>query len=238
MRWAIGFLSANINPSIRLANGTQVRYHSLYYSDKKEMRKLRSLMKSTPFGNVITMDTPPDAIVVAVDDEEIKKNWAYPTLKEGEVLIPVVLSSCNEQKLWIRGGKGFDQSKVVVKSSHAVEMAFAVTFHKAQGRTLRRVILALSKRPGGLAALLHSSLFVALSKVRHGDHIWILCNKNDDLSYLTLLECSNELLAWFKGFGDSQPALWFPKRLSGCITISCRGEKANEEKKGKSRGVA
>ena len=91
------------------------------------------------------MDVAPDAINVIVkpDDKTFNKDWKYGTLKKGLALIPILQSQTKAQKYWIRGGQGFDHSFVSVTDLHEVELAFAVTFHKAQGRTLKRIILAL-----------------------------------------------------------------------------------------------
>ena len=83
-------------------------------------------------------------------------------------------------------------------------MGFAITFHKAQGRTILRLILALSKRPNGLKQISHSGLLVVLTRVQHRAHIRLLCKEGENLSYLTDLHCSELLLAWRAGFKDGK----------------------------------
>lgn len=63
--------------------------------------------------------------------------------------------------------------KIKVKASislypHAVELGFAVTFHKLQGRTVDRLILDINDRPFAPALTL-AMLNVGISRVKSGD---------------------------------------------------------------------
>ena len=205
---APGYLCSNINPEIQLANGSPIEYHSVSYTCPNQRSCLRQMLKHTPIGGVVTMKTAPNAINVRLypNDPQKQKNWKYATLVKNDAVVPVIFSSkyVKAQQVWIRGGQGFDPSKVETLDCLAVEMGFAITFHKAQGRTILRLILALSKRPNGLKQISHSGLLVVLSRVQERAHIRLLCKKGEDLSYLTNLHCSDLLLAWRAGFTNAK----------------------------------
>ena len=72
VRTAPGNLAANINPPIKLANGTLVEYHSIYWEDEELNDLYRELEKSTPPGELITMPEEPTAINVIVNPSDSK----------------------------------------------------------------------------------------------------------------------------------------------------------------------
>ena len=123
---APGYITHNINPKIKLSNGTPVQFHFLLYNDKKKQQDLEDKIKSTPISEVITMSTSPDAINVVVlpGDKEFEKSWKHGTLCEDGVVIPIIASSryLKSYQMWISGGKGYGISRVTVKNSHYVEM--------------------------------------------------------------------------------------------------------------------
>ena len=83
------------------------------------------------------------------------------------------------------------------------DLAFSMTVHKAQGRTLRKVILALSKRPIRNLQLRYQTIFVAMSRVRHSDNIRLLLagtGGHDELNYICALSPPDEFRFFFKGF--------------------------------------
>jgi len=59
VRGAPGYITHNINPTIKMSNGTPVQFNSLFYNNKKQQQDLEDKIKSTPLGEVITMSTPP-----------------------------------------------------------------------------------------------------------------------------------------------------------------------------------
>eukprot|EP00957_Ditylum_brightwellii_P172173 13107189-Ditylum_brightwellii.AAC.1 len=69
---------------------------------------------------------------------------------------------------------------------------------------MARVILVLGKRPTGLKQMLHSGLLASLTRVQNHDDIRILCSEDEDLSYLTTLAPDDNLMAWRKGFDESE----------------------------------
>ena len=68
-------LTANINPTLQLANGTPVELHSLYFNDKCIQQELDHKLGSTPIGATITLSEMPTAIIVKVLSHE--GPWIY-----------------------------------------------------------------------------------------------------------------------------------------------------------------
>eukprot|EP00957_Ditylum_brightwellii_P196291 14955158-Ditylum_brightwellii.AAC.1 len=81
-------------------------------------------------------------------------------------------------------------------------MGLVMAFHKAQGRTMAKVILVLAKFPAGLHPMLHSGFLVSLTRVQNHNGTRILCSKGEALSYLITLVLDDYLMAWRKGFDE------------------------------------
>jgi hypothetical protein len=80
-----------------------------------------------------------------------------------------------------------------------VELAFALTFHKAQGATLSKVVLQLNKRPGTLGRLNHAALYVALTRVKDPNDIR-LCSPSPSFSlhYMLNLKPNKDIEEWLR----------------------------------------
>ena len=64
------------------------------------------------------------------------------------------------------GGENYQPSRVEVRSIFPLESGIAITIHKAQGRTIQKVILCLSNRKSANMNPKYAALHVALSRVR------------------------------------------------------------------------
>jgi hypothetical protein len=95
-------------------------------------------------------------------------------------------------------------SKVRVSNFFPVEPGFAITIYKAQGRTISKVILAISERQGNGCGLNYRSIYVACSRVKQKHDIRLLrFNDNgnrESLTYLTKLKADPCNLAFVEGF--------------------------------------
>jgi ATP-dependent exoDNAse (exonuclease V) alpha subunit len=98
-------------------------------------------------------------------------------------------------------------SKVRVKNFFPVEPGFAITIYKAQGRTIPKVILAISERKGNGCGLNYRSIYVAFSRVKQRDDIRLLLFDDDgsrsSLTYLTKLKADPCNVAFVDGFDDN-----------------------------------
>ena len=78
-----------------------------------------------------------------------------------------------------------------------------MTVHKDQGRTITKVILALSKRPSHCLQMRYQSIFVAMSRIRQSDNIHLLLHEKsgyDELTYIYGLSPPDDIKHFFAGF--------------------------------------
>lgn len=79
-------------------------------------------------------------------------------------------------------------------SDFAVELGFAVTYHKSQGKTLQRVVLVLD----GRGTIKLGGLYVAISRVRSGAHLRMLQLSDKARKQLCKLKFDKKLVDWIK----------------------------------------
>ena len=223
---ALGFLNENVKKNLLLVNAMPVRYHSIRYSSDYEVL-LRHEMSVKSAGETIDMPVPPEALVVEllpprdhVDPtildalhelslERPKHDRSGNLLRHSNrILIPLHRYSCSWDNgpTIIRGGSHFLPSRAIFKDTFPVELAFSITVHKAQGRTLRRVIIALSSCGVRVCEFTFSQLLVALSRVTDGDHIRLLLTgtteeeKWNSITYINNLKRDPSIAYFFAGF--------------------------------------
>ena len=141
------------------------------------------------------------------------EKWKKFSVIPGRVVVPIVAKRINAdwKKIQVYGGQGFLASRVQIKAHFPLEPAFSITIHKAQGQTLRNVILALSHRGVPKANMSYASLYVAMSRVHAGKDIRLLLRPSkysDDvwgsLEYISTLEPDMCIRAFFAGFAKNR----------------------------------
>jgi len=92
-----------------------------------------------------------------------------------------------------------------------VELGFAITFHKIQGRTIPLLLLNLNNS-GQKPHLTFEAAYVALTRVTHGDNVRIMGALNADLQFdhLLRLNADPDVQGWLGGFGPD--GLWTKER--------------------------
>ena len=94
---------------------------------------------------------------------------------------------------------------IIRVKSHALEPAFAITFHKLQGTTISKVILDLRKRPGtaaGIKDVTFEGLCVGWTRVRKGADIRVIpphYGASNAFDHPLKLGPSAHLISWLKG---------------------------------------
>jgi hypothetical protein len=211
---ADGFLCDNYMPHLRLVNGTRIKYRSLVF-EPEHRSAVEVLLEGARPGEVIDIPFRPIAVVVdAFMPDECEKPIleALRSFSIGRsrnvVTIPIFAknSRWTSRGVPIPGGLGYGPSSVYVKSCFPLEASFAMTVYKALGRTIDRVILALSgNKPAG-CNWTYRQVHVALSRVRTREHIRLLLvgssetEKWHSLSYLQNLKPDPSIAYFFAGF--------------------------------------
>ena len=205
-----------------LANGTTCVMHSLTFreetdEEKEKARTARHHISSAAPGDIIDLkDMVPLSInvehTVSADEAEawpLGASLVNPIINRGAnrgtVVIPVLCNDSDIVHTRALGNSDWPGGDVHVKC-HAVDIAFAITFHKLQGKTISKVILDLRKRPGtrdGIANVDFEGLYVGWTRVRRGQDIRVIPasdSAEDAFDHLMQLGPSAHLLSWLKGY--------------------------------------
>ena len=155
---APGMILANsvANVSLETANGTDCKYHALYYNDEQKNIELQNKISQSRPGTILTIDTPPDFIVVELIDRDGSTwpdhlNLCSTTIQynnqthKEKVLIPIGMLDKRSQKK-LNTFRMTDNLRMSY-ASHGVDLAFAVTAWKSQGKTLPYVLMLLNSFP-------------------------------------------------------------------------------------------
>lgn len=157
---AKGYLNTyGINSDNGLANGTEIKYHSLSFDKRKDELGFIGKLNAARPGDTVTIDEPPTAINVELfanfdadtntakrEKEGMRVAWLESgkgsITDDGKVVIPISLQDgnpiplktehvpgCNDSGRWYRA------SQVQMKDRFPIEPAFAVTVDKAQVRS-------------------------------------------------------------------------------------------------------
>jgi len=156
---AKGYLNTyNINGDLGLANGTEIKYHSLSFGNRVEQRGFNELCAQSKPGDVIRIDSPPAAINVELfadfpeDTADTKakkkvarKKWldsGKPSItNDGRVVIHISQqdgSQIQYNTTYVPGFTGIEtrtvypNSQIEMKDLFPIEPAFSITVDKAQ----------------------------------------------------------------------------------------------------------
>ena len=200
---AKGYINKCINNEYGLANGTEVKYISLSFDNRVEERQFKKQLRQAKPGEEIVLDSPPAAINVEPfadfsDDstadkakkKAARKKWLQDNkgsiTNDGRVVVPISTRDGAQIPFTsptavpgndvLDAGQFYRESQLKIKDNFPIEPAFAITTDKAQGKTIHRIILSISKHCFHLNQMIWEGLYVSLSRVRSGDHIRLLIN--------------------------------------------------------------
>ena len=144
-----------------------------------------------------------------------------------EILLPITTSMMNEKKskeyTYETGNILSPIATAVVRENYPYDLAFAMTVHKSQGRTLDRLVIDLSCRPNHYTQMEFAGIFVAMSRVRRRSDIRRLSHRipgyqHDPATaydYLTRLKPSSFVTSFYAGYGDmdnnTDGSCWSPQ---------------------------
>jgi hypothetical protein len=216
-----GFVTECVNRHLHIVNALPFRYHSIKFDEETE-KYLCEMLKTAAPGDVITMPQRPLCINIELYMPHNTPNSIKRALKRlslhnptstappSNPVIPIMEQPCtwDSNQTPIYGGTHFAPSKATFRHYFPLEPALAITVHKAQGRTLKRVIIALSYCNAKGCNFSYQQVHVALSRVRNSDHIRLLLTGcNEAMQWMSLLYIDNlrpdpSIRFYFAGFRD------------------------------------
>lgn len=188
----------NLSTTRGITNGTSCTLRSITLredtTEEAAATFWQQVQQAKP-GEVIYMSKPPLSVNVQLPSE-LTTRISIPSLEEDRTIIPmtVVKTGSRFRTLKLLRARG-DHTSQCGYYDHSLDLAFAITYHKAQGRTLDRVLLVFNDV--GRAKMTVSSLYVGLSRVRHSSHLRILSISNRQRQTLEKLSFRNELIKWW-----------------------------------------
>lgn len=218
-----GFINHTVQRDLLLVNALRVRYHAIQF-DRENQALLQHLIDTNPVGEIIDMPVAPSAIIVEVflpdeaSDEvldelhEISLERPLPgEERSNRILLPILPIACSwdNHPTVIRGDECYLPSRAIFRNLFPLELAFSITVHKSQGRTMDRVIIALSDCGVGACRFSFSQLLVALSRVQHGDHIRLLLTGDTEeekwrsILFVNRLQRDPSIAFFFAGFREA-----------------------------------
>ena len=241
-------LSQGINGDLALVNGAPITAHSLTFSNANEFRRITELLKgpdAPPFGSEIEIELPSSVNVIvqpSLDSKPLSSTRKaqlavlkkFSIIPGDDIVIPIAPTSPSSSKsdynkfAYSTGNLLTPFGTAEILENFPFDLAFSMTIHKAQGRTIERVVLDLTYHSNHYTRMKYAAVFVALSRVKCRKHLRLLRHKPSGLSfdplraygYLPQLRPSREICAFYHGFSQSPGAntsslecdLWNPSR--------------------------
>ena len=140
------FITSNLNPEIGLCNGTSAKMTGIGFFAAERQRELEDQIAAAHPGERIHLKSPPDFIVVEVG--------------KGDAAIQVPITEGRDK---VNIG---NSERVCLR--HMVDLGFACTYWKVQGRTLPAVVLHLS---GMKKNTVFSMFLVGISRVQFANRV-------------------------------------------------------------------
>jgi hypothetical protein len=216
---ASGFLTETLNGELALVNGAPITMHSLTFSTKQEHDIVRERIMRGDFqyGDEIVIDIPACVNVEvnrSLDGKQVTERRqcqldVLQTLSnhKRKIIIPLVASKGHKKP---KSFNFFNQStiqpysEVQIQNQFSFQLGFSMTVHKAQGRTIDKVVLDLHYKPNYNKRLKFDGIFVALSRVRCRSSIRLIKHHNttfeEAYGYISRLSPAPNVMAFYRGF--------------------------------------
>jgi len=211
----------NISPIKGMSNGARCKQHSLILDPRENKARLLDRIAKAKPAETIVLDFPPLAVVVELLDVDLDRLSPGDSLVPGKAVVPVFARSRSRFepiKSWETISRE-DPIEGVRYRSIGVEPQFAITFEKAQARTLDGVILDLNQWPG--IHLSFEKVYVALTRVKTRNDIRLMpLHPGQNFQHLYSLKPDARMLVWLAGFGPD--GMWDPQRcIEKLKTLPC-----------------
>jgi len=197
----ICFLNENINPVKGFGNGSMAFMHSLCLDPKENLAELKVKIATAEPGSTIVLGYPPLFLNVRLANAIDNPLRPADTLLPGESIVPVPLRSRSKYepiKRWEVLHRIEDIEGIRYRSI-CVDVGFAITFDKAQSKTLSTAILDFTQWPH--MNLSFERVLVGLTRVKNTDDNRIMpLPPGGTFEHLYKLKPDPRMLCWLKGF--------------------------------------
>ena len=190
---AQAMITENVNPALGLANGSSVLMRRLCGLRDGDAQRIAD---AAP-GEVVWIE-PPDYILVENDAAHRLQHLPF-VFRDGPHRMFPLRESLDEVTF------GSSGTQKVSYFHHPVDIAFAITIHKAQGKTLQRAVLCVD--PGAKFKLTFEMFLVGATRVRNGDDLRFLspAEFGKNFSFLKGLKPNKYTEEWFFGLDRTKP---------------------------------
>ena len=218
-----GFITKNVCKDLHIVNGKKLVYDSIRMDPEWQDWLADRIYRAAP-GDVITLPVPPICVNISIplDDsmpEEAREAITKASLSatSNSVVIPITplveewpteKDGKPRHRTPVYGGTSFGPSRVQVRNSFPLQPALAITVHKAQGDTLDKAIIAMSRSPNAKCNFTYEQVHVAFSRVRDSQNLHLLlAGRNESkqwesLTYVSTLQQDPTVAWYFMGFWE------------------------------------
>jgi len=199
----------NLSVMRGITNGTSCTLKSITLSPQMDINRSSAFwakVTSAVPGDVIFLDEPPLSVNIELPST-LHGVAQLPSLDTTTATIPMTVTKGGNRlrRLHISKRRG-EKTDPCGYYDHSLDLAFALTYHKAQGRTIDRVILVLEDV--GHSKLNVASFYVGISRVRKSEHLRIIPVDKKQRSRLEAMKFANDLIVWWKdSVSSSHPPL-------------------------------
>ena len=191
-------LTQNICYKRNLSNGTEVTYPSLILDQQEDLRHLLNRIENAKAGEDIYLRYPPQYINVSVDGRDVKEFNGL-SLVENRAVIPIGRSfKGNRIKTYVTENTTMAEINSVC---HGVDIRFAITMHKVEGKTIHRLCADLNDHAFQTHIDFHG-LFVTISRAKTMKHFARLPYQPEpfNLQHLRNLKPPRNLVTWLNSY--------------------------------------
>lgn len=187
VRGAPAVLTENLQPEKGLSNGTMCYLSGLFFNPKDEGYNdtMETINNAAP-GDIVRLSIQPSYIIVEYKpehgvmiptEEQVDVTIAIPT-HPGHVCVAIPAKAKKTEKITMVIDEHIIPQYHVTTAG--VEILFAVTYEKSQGKTLPCVILSLGTNPYSSATL--SKMYVGFTRIKHSENLRIWPGTSDQLN--------------------------------------------------------
>ncbi len=219
-------VTENIHATLGIANGTSCIQHSLTFDTVESEEYVDSLLKNAIPGTFVDIDNPNHYPLYVNCDFATEHSSQYDvsrwpeefTIIKGKIIVPIRFEKYACTKIPIGIDHATKKNRSLVYKGIALSLAFAITYHKLQGKTLPKLILDINSYNGVFLALNFYMFYVGSTRVRS-------CN---DLRFFPILpgKSMSHLLA--AGFRVSENLVYWLTRYNKITGIWLNTQTNNE----------